>query len=118
MTIEEIKIPVPSGEIANFKGEKCKASHVLVTLRYDKEKYNIWSGQPKKRGYYLAVQPVTIGSSGSGFQTIQFQAFTGYSTCLLEVQRSSKKAEEDAMRRFRAEYAGFVKRAFPELEVA
>lgn len=118
MKIEEIKIPVPTGEVTNYNGEKCKASHVLVTLRYDKEKYNIWSYQPKKRGYYISVQPATIGSSGSGFQTIQFTAFTGYSTCILAVQRSSKKSEENARRIFHDEYAGFVKRVFPEVEVA
>lgn len=119
MTIEEIKIPVPSGEVANFKGDKCKASHLLVSLRYDKEKYNMFSYQPKQRGYYLSVQPVTIEDiSGDGLQTIRFMAFTGYSTCILAVQRSSKKAEEDAKRIFHDEYVGFVKRAFPEVEVA
>lgn len=55
-----------------------------------------YTGRIEKRGYYLSVIPVKLEDNGH-FMIETTVAWSGIKECLLEVKRSSKKAEQQAM---------------------
>lgn len=77
--------------IRDLKGNGFNAIEIEVT--YDKGGYNYFNYEPKKRGYYLRVQPLNVSELGSGYVK-QFVAFTGVRDFILEVGRRSAKAEK------------------------
>ena len=68
------------------------ATHLEVSVYYDKGGANCFSGGMTPRGYYLSVTPVTKGEG-----TISFTMFSGYSHLLLETQRYSDKQFDRAV---------------------
>ena len=68
------------------------ATHLEVSVSYDKGGANYFSGGTKPRGYYLSVTPVTKSAT-----SISFTMFTGYSRFLLETKRFSEKQFANAI---------------------
>jgi hypothetical protein len=79
-----------------IKNEKDKNNNLKIEVYYDLGGYNMFTHQPKKRGYYISVTPVER-SERNGVKVESVTAFTGYSELLEECSRKSKKAEAAAM---------------------
>ena len=79
-----------------IKNEKNKNNNLKVKIYYDLGGYNMFTHQPKKRGYYISVTPVER-SERNGVKVESVTAFTGYSELLQECSRKSKKAEAAAI---------------------
>ena len=62
------------------------ASHLQVSVFYDKGSMNYFSGQSAPRGFYLSVTPVTKGNG-----TVSFTMFTGMKRLLHDVSRYTDK---------------------------
>ena len=65
-----------------------KSTHIKIIFNYQLGGMNYFTGQTKKRGYYLTVVPVERGGRMEGFT-----AFSGVSELLHETARKSKSAE-------------------------
>ena len=76
-------------EVAN--AERVAATHVEVELYYSKGGMNYYTGKAERRGFSLQVTPVSIDTSGAGFITRSFTAFTGVKKCVLECARFNQK---------------------------
>ena len=59
---------------------------VDVKLRYDLGGINFATYQPKPRGYYLSIQPITVEG---GFE--KFVAFTGQACCVEKAERFNRR---------------------------
>ena len=68
------------------------ATHLEVSVSYDKGGANYFSGGTTPRGYYLTVTPVTRSAA-----SISFTMFSGRSRLLLETKRFSAKQFAQAM---------------------
>ena len=68
------------------------ATHLEVSVSYDKGGQSYFSGRTTPRGYYLTVIPVTRSAT-----SVSFTAFTGRSRLLLETKRFSAKQFAQAM---------------------
>lgn len=79
-----------------IKNEKDKYNNLKIEVYYDLGGYNMFTHQPKKRGYYISVTPVER-SERNGVKMESITAFTGYSELLQECSRKSKKAEAAAI---------------------
>jgi hypothetical protein len=79
-----------------IKNEKDKNNNLKIEVYYDLGGYNMFTYQPKKRGYYISVTPVER-SERNGVKIESVTAFTGYFELLEECSRKSKKAEAAAM---------------------
>jgi len=62
------------------------ATHLEVSVYYDKGGANYFSGGMMPRGYYLSVRPVTKGNG-----SVSFALFSGNSKLLLQTQRYTDK---------------------------
>ena len=62
------------------------ASHLEVSVYYNKGGTNYFSGGTIPRGYYISVTPVTKGNG-----MISYTMFTGHKHLLLETSRFSAK---------------------------
>ncbi len=69
-----------------------------IQFSYDMGGMNYFQGCTMQRGYYLSVTPVEITRHEHGLQSESSSAFSGTTTCLLEVKRKSPKAEAEAMK--------------------
>lgn len=69
---------------------------VKFSVSFNKDKTNWATGQPKKLGYQASIIPVKR-TFGEGYTMEETGAFTGFNTCLLEVDRQSKKRLEKAI---------------------
>lgn len=78
-------------KIRDLKGNGFNSIEVEVT--YDKGGYSYFSYEPKKRGYYLRIQPLTIKEC-DGYTSESFMAFSGVRDFILEVGRRSNKSEK------------------------
>lgn len=67
-----------------------------VEVTYSLGGQNYITGGTDKRGYTLTVIPVTR-EKRNGYVVERAKSYTGYRKFLLEVQRKSKKAEEEAI---------------------
>lgn len=70
------------------------ACNVLeVSIYYDIGGYNYFTSTPKKRGYYLSVNPLVVTDN-----LVSYEGFSGTNVLLNEVKRQSKKGEEEALK--------------------
>ena len=63
-----------------------RGNHLEISVYYNKEGVNYFSGQVQRRGYYLSVRPVTLGNG-----TVSFDILSGCKRLLLETKRYSAK---------------------------
>lgn len=97
--------------------EDSKVNALELSVHYNKDSYNYFTYNQKKRGYYFGIQPMGVNRH-NGYVSYEFTAFTGYSYLLTELKRNSKKAYEDACEYLRSDEAKrMVKRAFPDVEI-
>ena len=68
------------------------ASHLHVSVYYDKGGANYFSGGTIPRGYYVSVTPVTKGNG-----MISYAMFTGRKKLLFETKRYSAKQFKQAI---------------------
>jgi len=68
------------------------ATHLEVSVSYNKGGTNYFSGGTTPRGYYLTVTPVTRTAT-----SVSFTMFSGLSRLLLETKRFSAKQFAQAM---------------------
>jgi len=73
---------------------------VKITLTYDKGGINMFTQKEKKRGYYLAAQPIEIKQYENGINIESFIAFSGVRKCILEVKRKSDKGYNEALKMY------------------
>ena len=66
-------------------------SYIEIELYYSKGGMNYFTGKVEQRGFYLSVMPVSIGTSGAGFTTRSFTAFSGIKKMVLECARFNQK---------------------------
>lgn len=75
-----------------------KDKEIKFSISFNRETTNWATSQPKKIGYHVNVIPVKRTKHISGnFVCEEFGAFTGFTDCLLEVNRQSKKRLETAI---------------------
>ena len=68
------------------------ATHLEISVYYDKGGTSYFTGQSSPRGFYLSVKPVTKGNG-----MIRFTMFTGIKKLLHEVNRYSDKQFRHAL---------------------
>ena len=67
-----------------------------IEIYYSKGGYNNINGKQERRGYYLSVVPVKIDNY-NGYSIESFTAYSGIKKFLLEVQKKSDKAYNQAV---------------------
>jgi hypothetical protein len=75
--------------------ESEKATHLKISLYYDKGGMNYFTGGTQKRGLYLSISPVSRSTSDK-FVTESYTAFTGTKQLIKELKRFSDKALNEA----------------------
>ncbi len=71
-----------------------------ISIFYDLGGTNYFSGEINRRGYYMAVRPVSVSRSEDGrVMTESSIMFNGTKMLLVEVNRQSKKAEAEALKK-------------------
>lgn len=70
-------------------------THLKTEVYYCLGGTNYFTGEPKKRGYYVSVTPVKKWTQ-NGVKMESFVAFTGFSKLIKEVSRKSKAAEMES----------------------
>jgi len=69
-----------------------------VTVDYSLGGYSYFSSEKQERGYYLYVQPVSVGRLADGtVYSESYGLFDGYKALLKVVSRQSKKAYEESL---------------------
>jgi hypothetical protein len=69
-----------------------------LQVGYEVGGHSYFSGERSERGYYLYVQPVSVGRDNDGnIVTESFTFFEGYKVFLKGVNRQSKKALAEAV---------------------
>ncbi len=73
---------------------------LAVAVFYDLGGANYFSGGINRRGYYLSVRPVEVSRNEAGHvMTESSVMFNGTKMLLVEVNRQSKKAEAEALKK-------------------
>ena len=73
---------------------------LAVAIFYDLGGANYFSGGINRRGYYLSVRPVSVSRDENGrVMTESSVMFNGTKMLLVEVNRQSKKAEAEALKK-------------------
>ena len=67
-----------------------------ISVWYSKGGMNYVNSKEGQRGYYFSFIPVTVVNHGN-YQTVKKEAYTGFTGRLLEVNRKSKKKENEAI---------------------
>lgn len=71
-----------------------------VSIFYDLGGMNYFSGGVNRRGYYLSVRPVSVSRDETGRVVTESSVmFNGTKMLLVEVNRQSKKAEAEALKK-------------------
>lgn len=69
-----------------------------VKCYYNKGGMNYFTSKVEARGFYLSVCPVKVTRSDSSiYMSVEYLAFSGVKTLLMEVKRYSKSAEQEAI---------------------
>ena len=61
-------------------------THIDIEGYYSLGGYNYFTYRQERRGYYVSVQPVTVGNN-----CVSFTGFTGLKECIIPCDRQSKK---------------------------
>lgn len=73
---------------------------LAVAVFYDLGGMSFLSGRTSRRGYYLSVRPVEVSRNEAGhIMTESSTLFNGTKMLLVEVNRQSKKAEAEALKK-------------------
>ena len=70
---------------------------IKCSISFNKDLVNWATSKPKKIGYHVSCVPVKRIEYSSGIIMDETGAFTGFTDCLLEVDRQSKKRLETAI---------------------
>lgn len=73
-------------------GFDVKCNVLEIKVYYDLGGISWATGEPKKRGYYLSVSPLTVSGC-----SVSYQGFSGMYMFLNECKRQSKKSEQKAL---------------------
>lgn len=87
----ELKMSYLHKEYWNIGGQEIK-----VAISFNRDKINWATYQPKKIGYQVICVPVKL-TTHKGFTIEESQALTGFSDCLLEIERQSAKRLQTAI---------------------
>jgi hypothetical protein len=113
-TGEQATIDISTGERKSSSGQSYSSGGTIsksyepiegtqyelkVQVYYDKGGMNYFSGRPEARGYYASVSPVQVERRENGIMVESYAAFSGVKQLLVETQRSSPKAEREAMQK-------------------
>lgn len=94
---------------------KGNTNAIHVSVYYDLGGYNMFSYEPKKRGYYLSIGPCNVNRKDT-YSSIETMAFSGYKMLIKELKRDSQKAFDEAVA-FAQENAKILFESwFPNLE--
>lgn len=70
-----------------------------IKCYYNKGGMNYFTSKNETRGFYLSVCPVKVTRSDSSvYMSVEYVAFTGVKTLIMEVKRYSKSAEQEAIK--------------------
>jgi hypothetical protein len=89
-------------ERSDLKG----ATHLEVSVYYDKGGMNYFTDQVSPRGYYLSVRPVTLGP-----HTVSFDMHSGCKRLILETKRYSDKQFNTAIEMAKAHEDDLIAKA-------
>lgn len=87
-------------------------THLRMELYYSKGGTNVWNSKTEPRGYYMSISPV---KRERGTET--YVQGTGLKKCIIEVQRKTKKKEEEAVNFFNSYILNFYKTHFSSYEI-
>ena len=69
-----------------------EGTHLEISVYYSKGGRIYYTGQELPRGYYLSVQPVTLG-----YHTVRHTLFSGWKRIILKANRYSDKQFDNAV---------------------
>jgi hypothetical protein len=89
------------------------------SVNFNKDLYNWYSGQPKKKGYHAHFSRITVTKDANGNRTgHMFTAGDGFYVCVLECERRNKKKLKEAIDIARAKYLNQALQHFKDKEEA
>jgi len=92
-------------DIPNGTNEKGEQNVIRIEVSYRLGGINFMTGRQSARGYYIAVQPMTIGDH---FES--FMAFSGVAHCIVDAKRYSAKKLADIAETVEQDHSELIER--------
>lgn len=93
-------------------------NYIKADVYYSEGGYSYFTYKNTPRGYFMSVHKVGRGKDSCGYwESTALFANDGCKKMISEVNRQSKKREENALTYFEANIDNFLKAVFPDLEL-
>lgn len=118
-TIKEIYYHIKGTKDAeNLEMGSATSNYVKADVYYSEGGYSVFSGKMCTRGYFISAHKVGRGKDSCGYwESHAILAPDGGKRMLFEVNRQSKKREEEALAIFEKDIHEFVTQLYPDLEL-